>query len=40
LDTPVEEIEWMLRIHDVYQRAEQKQAQGNTPQLPNIPQIG
>ena len=24
MDTPVEEIEWLLRIHAVYQKAENK----------------
>ena len=39
LDTPVEEIEWLLRVHDVYQRAEAKANDQGGPRLPDVPTI-
>lgn len=35
----MEEIEWMLRVHDVYQKAEAKRNEGDGPRLPDIPTI-
>lgn len=40
LDTPVEDIDWLLRIHDAHQRAENKRSQDSQPRLPDVPTVG